>query len=85
MHKERTSKTMYKEKTWWKTFDYKTGHTYILGEKFAEKGQAMQFAKSCGMIILPQSTVSMTDIEYRNAILENENKMLKEQLKKKVN
>ena len=68
---------------WWKTYDYKTGHTFILGEKFAEKGQAMTYAKSCGMIILAQSTTAITDEQYRIALLENENRELRESIKER--
>ena len=69
-----------KKESWWKTFDYRSGHTYILGEKFSEKSQAMAYAKTFDMAILPQSTVSITDEEYKNAILENENKELKKRI-----
>lgn len=68
---------------WWKTFDYDSGHTYILGEKFAEKGDAIAFAKACGMIVISQSTEPITDEQYRIAVLENENKALREAFKKK--
>ena len=67
---------------WWKTYDYKSGHTYILAEQFAEKGQAMAYAKGCGMIILAQSTTPITDEQYRIALLENENKELRDLLTK---
>ena len=65
---------------WWKTYDYKSGHTYILGEQFSEKGQAMSYARGCGMAILAQSTTAITDEQYRIAILENENKELRKEL-----
>lgn len=68
---------------WWKTYDYKTGHTFILGQQFSEKGQAMAYAKSCDMIILAQSTTAITDEEYRIAVLENENKELRDELTNK--
>lgn len=60
---------MYKEKRWWQTYDYLTGNSYILGEKFSQKGQAMAFAKSCGMAVLPQSTRALTDEEKELKIL----------------
>lgn len=63
------------ELTWWKTFDYLTGYTYILGEKFESKGAAIAYAKRCGMTVIPQSTVPLTD-------LERENLLLKEQIKR---
>lgn len=66
-----------REKTWWKTYDYKSGHTYILGEKFTWKTAAMKYAESCGMIVIPKSTVPMSDLERENAILKNEIKALK--------
>ena len=55
--------------TWWKTYDYLSGHTYILAEKFTGKVAAMVFAKKCGMAVLPQSTVALSDLEYENLLL----------------
>ena len=66
-----------RDKTWWKTYDYKSGHTYILGEKFTGKTAAMKYAESCGMAVLPQSTVPLTDLEYENALLKIETENLK--------
>lgn len=60
-----------REPTWWKTFDYLSGHTYILGDKYASKADAMARATSDGMVVLPQSTVAITDDQRRIAELEN--------------
>lgn len=57
--------------TWWKTFDYISGKTYILAEQFTGKTAAMGFARSCGMATLPQSTVPITDDQRKIALLEN--------------
>lgn len=48
---------------WWQTYDYLTGNSYILGQKFAEKGQAIGYARGCGMAVIAQSTRSLTDEE----------------------
>ena len=61
-----------RDEAWWKTYDYKSGHTYILGEKFTGKTAAMEYAKSCGMIVIAQSTVPLSDLEYENALLKTE-------------
>lgn len=74
-----------REPMWWKTFDYISGHTYILGQKFTGKTAAMKYAESCGMAVIPQSTHAITDEEYRRILLENENKELREQLTKMMN
>lgn len=58
-----------REPSWWKTYDYKSGHTYILGEKFTGKTAAMAYGRQCGMIVIPQSTVPVTDLERENALL----------------
>lgn len=55
--------------TWWKTYDYLSGHTYILAEKFTGKTAAMAYAKSCGMAVLPQSTTALSELEYENLLL----------------
>lgn len=57
-----------REPTWWKTYDYKSGKTYILGEKFTSKTQAMNYARHCGMIVIPESTRPITDEERRKEI-----------------
>lgn len=57
---------------WWKTYDYDSGHTYILGKKFVEKREAMSYAISCGMMVIGKSTVPITDDQYKIAILENQ-------------
>lgn len=72
-----------REKSWYKTYDYKSGHTYILAEKFSGKTAAMKFAESCGMAVIPQSTVPITDDQREIAILKNEIKEMKETKKTK--
>lgn len=56
---------------WWKTYDYLTGKTYILAEKFTGKMDAMKFAEECGMRVIGQSTVAITDEQREIAILKN--------------
>ncbi len=63
--------------SWWKTYDYSTGNTYILAEKFNNKSLAMSYARSCGMIVIPQSTRPITDLERENLVLKAELEMLK--------
>jgi len=69
-----------REATWWKTFDYLSGHTYILAEKFTGKTAAMAYAKQCGMAVLPQSTTPVSDLERENILLR---KQIEEMLKTK--
>lgn len=61
----------YKTPVWWKTYDYLSGHTYILGDRFKSKRDAMARAISDGMRVIPQSTVAITDDQKRIAELEN--------------
>lgn len=61
-----------RELSWWKTYDYKSGHTYILGEKFTGKIAAMAYARQCGMVVIPQSTVPVSDLERENALLKKQ-------------
>lgn len=61
----------YKSPVWWKTYDYLSGHTYILGDKFTSKREAIARAISDGMRVIPQSTVPITDDQKRIAELEN--------------
>ena len=63
--------------TWWKTYDYLSGHTYILAEKFTSKAAAIVYAKSCGMVVLSQSTVSLSELEYENLLLKKRLEELK--------
>lgn len=58
-----------REALWWKTFDYKSGHTYILAEKFTGKTAAMAYARKCGMAVIPQSTTPLSDLERENILL----------------
>mgnify|MGYP006872988820 CR=1 FL=1 len=60
----------YKEPVYWKTYDYLSGHTYILGDKYASKREAMARAISDGMRVISQSTVPITDDQKRIAELE---------------
>ena len=60
-----------REPKWYKTFDYLTGKTYILAEKFTGKMDAMRFAEECGMRVIGQSTVAITDDQREIAILKN--------------
>lgn len=57
------------KETWWKTYDYLSGHTYILAEKFTGKTSAMEYAKRCGMAVIPQSTTPLSDMERENILL----------------
>ena len=68
-----------REATWWKTFDYLSGHTYILAEKFTGKTEAMAYARRCGMAVIPQSTVPISDLERENTLLKNKIKALEVQ------
>ena len=61
----------YKTPRWWKTYDYSSGHTYILGDKFTSKREAMARAIDDGMHVIPQSTVAISDEQKRIAELEN--------------
>ena len=65
-----------REPTWWKTYDYLTGNTYILGKKFTGKTAAMAYARNCGMAVIPQSTQPISDLERENVILRNQIKKL---------
>lgn len=66
-----------REAVWWKTYDYLSGHTYILAKKFTGKTAAIAYAKSCGMVVIPQSTVSLSELEYENLLLKKKLEELK--------
>lgn len=71
-----------REPTWWKTYDYLTGNTYILGKQFTGKTAAMAYARNCGMAVIPQSTVPISDLERENAILRNQVKELTKEVQR---
>lgn len=60
-----------REPTWWQTYDYLSGRTYILGKRFTGKTAALAYARNCGMAVIPQSTIPVSDLERENAILRN--------------
>lgn len=68
-----------RDATWWKTFDYLSGHTYILAEKFTGKTSAMAYARQCGMAVLPQSTTPISDLERENILLKKQIEEMKKQ------
>lgn len=49
---------------WWKTYDYKSGHSYILGEQFQSKADALEYAKKAGILVIGKSTKAISDKEY---------------------
>lgn len=56
---------------WYKTYDYLSGYMCILGHKFTSKGAAINYARSRGLLVIPRTTVPLTDLEYENLVLKH--------------
>ena len=51
----------------YKAFDFKSGHTYLIGE-FNSKADAMAYCKVAGYQVIPQTVVRLTADEYKAAM-----------------
>ena len=53
------------QESFWKTYDYKSGKSFILGKMFKSKADALKYARECGFWVIGKST---RKISYKEVI-----------------